>query len=125
MTEQHPELDDLDARVRAAQARQAKNGKPDKPGSRVNVSQGLGLAFKLGIDMVAAVVIGVGIGWGLDKWLGTGPWLLLLFLILGMVAGIFNVFRSATGADAAVGLGRAARLRKERDAKGDNESKDG
>lgn len=125
MTEQHPELDDLDARVRAAQARQAKNGKPDKPGSRVNVSQGLGLAFKLGIDMVAAVVIGVGIGWGLDKWLGTGPWLLLLFLILGMVAGIFNVFRSATGADAAVGLGRAARLRKARDAKGDNESKDG
>jgi len=125
MTEQHPELDDLDARVRAAQARQAKNGKPDKPGSRVNVSQGLGLAFKLGIDMVAAVVIGVGIGWGLDKWLGTGPWLLLLFLILGMVAGIFNVFRSATGADAAVGLGRAARLRKLRDAKGDNESKDG
>lgn len=123
MTDPNRQLDELNAQVRAAQARLKKNGKPDKPGSRINVSQGMGLAFKLGIDMVAAVVIGVGIGWGLDKWWGTGPWLLLLFLILGMVAGIFNVFRSATGADAGVGFGRAARLRKQRDADDKNVDK--
>jgi ATP synthase protein I len=44
-------------------------------------------------ELVAAVVVGGGLGVGLDKWLGTWPWLFLLFFILGFAAGVLNVLR--------------------------------
>jgi ATP synthase protein I len=48
---------------------------------------------------VAELLVGVGvggfIGWALDRQLGTGPWLLVLFFILGFAAGMSNVIRSA------------------------------
>lgn len=47
----------------------------------------------LGILMVASIAIGGVIGYYLDKWLGTGPWLFLLFLVFGIVSGFINVFR--------------------------------
>ena len=47
-----------------------------------------------------------GIGLLLDKWLGTTPWLLLLFFLLGSAAGIMNVFRVAGGHDSSVGYRR-------------------
>jgi ATP synthase protein I len=40
-------------------------------------------------------VVGGGIGWLLDQWLGTLPWFLLLFFFLGAAAGTMNVFRTA------------------------------
>lgn len=47
----------------------------------------------LGIAMVAAVAIGLGIGYGLDRWLGTEPWLTMLFALFGIVAAFLNLFR--------------------------------
>jgi ATP synthase protein I len=41
------------------------------------------------------MLIGFACGYYLDKWLGTGPWLLLLFTIFGLAAGISNVYRTA------------------------------
>jgi len=55
----------------------------------------LGMAMRLGIELVAGTVVGGFIGWWLDKWLGTTPFLLLTFFVLGTVAGILNVVRSA------------------------------
>ena len=55
----------------------------------------LGTAFKILTELVVGVVVGGGIGWALDRWLATAPWLLILFLLLGFAAGISNVFRSA------------------------------
>lgn len=57
--------------------------------------QGYGLAMRLGADFVAGVVIGAAIGWGVDKLLGTSPWGLMVFLLLGFAAGILSVLRSA------------------------------
>ncbi len=47
----------------------------------------------LGIAMVAAVAIGLGIGYGLDRLLGTEPWLTMLFALFGIVAAFLNLFR--------------------------------
>lgn len=47
----------------------------------------------VGLELGLSVLIGLFIGQYLDEWLGTEPWLLLLFLILGMVAGFRSIFR--------------------------------
>src|SRR3546814_4751580 len=51
-------------------------------------------AFRSGVELVAALIVGVGIGWLLDSWLGTGPWLFILFFMLGAAAGMLNVWRT-------------------------------
>ena len=63
--------------------------------SKQSSSSNLGVAFKMSTEMVAAVVVGTIIGFILDNWFGTKPWLILIFFFVGVVAGILNVFRSA------------------------------
>ena len=58
-------------------------------------SSKLGIAFKMSTEMVAAVLVGTIIGFILDTWFGTKPWLILIFFFVGVVAGILNVIRSA------------------------------
>ncbi len=58
-------------------------------------SSKLGIAFKMSTEMVAAVVVGTIIGFILDNWFGTKPWLILIFFFVGVAAGILNVVRSA------------------------------
>ena len=55
----------------------------------------MGNAFKLGTELVAAVGVGTIIGFILDSWFGTKPWLILIFFFLGAAAGILNVIRTA------------------------------
>ncbi len=55
----------------------------------------MGSAFKLGTELVAAVIVGKIIGFILDNWFGTKPWLMIVFFFLGTAAGILNVIRSA------------------------------
>ena len=52
----------------------------------------LGFLSSVGISMVAATFIGLAMGYYLDKWLGTDPWLTLVFLLLGIVSGFRNIF---------------------------------
>ncbi len=47
----------------------------------------------IGVTLVAATAIGLAIGYGLDRVLGTGPWLTLMFTLFGIVAGFLNLFR--------------------------------
>ena len=55
----------------------------------------MGNAFKLGTELVAAVVVGTIIGFILDSWFDTKPWLIIIFFFLGAAAGILNVIRAA------------------------------
>ena len=55
----------------------------------------MGNAFKLGTELVAAVGVGTIIGFILDSWFDTKPWLIIIFFFVGVVAGILNVIRSA------------------------------
>ncbi len=55
----------------------------------------MGNAFKLGTELVAAVAVGTIIGFILDNWFDTKPWLIITFFFLGAAAGILNVIRAA------------------------------
>ena len=55
----------------------------------------MGSAFRLGTELVAAVVIGTIIGFILDNWFGTKPWFIIAFFFLGVIAGMLNVIRVA------------------------------
>ncbi len=55
----------------------------------------MALGFRLSSELVAGVVVGAAIGWGVDRWLSTTPFGLMVFLLLGFTAGVVNVVRSA------------------------------
>ena len=55
----------------------------------------IGQAFKLSTELVAAVLVGTIIGFILDNWFDTKPWLIIIFFFIGVAAGITNVIRSA------------------------------
>ncbi|SVB65307.1 uncharacterized protein METZ01_LOCUS218161 [marine metagenome] len=83
--------DQFKARLEIAKSKILKKNKDSKQSSSSNI----GVAFKLSTEMVAAVVVGTIIGFILDNWFGTKPWLILIFFFVGVVAGILNVIRSA------------------------------
>jgi len=95
-------LDELDQRLNKARE-QVQD--PLKQASSKNSEKGgpLGLAFRVSVEIVSAVAIGVAIGWFADGWFGTRPWLMLVFIVLGGGAGILNVYRMASGFGYAVG----------------------
>ena len=62
----------------------------------------LGIAFRFSTEMVAALLVGGGIGWGLDWLFGTRPIFIVVFFILGAAAGILNVMRAAKEINAAM-----------------------
>lgn len=59
---------------------------------RRQLIKSLGFLSGVGISMVAATFIGLAMGYYLDKWLGTSPWLTLIFLGFGIVSGFRNVY---------------------------------
>ena len=58
-------------------------------------SSAFGLAMRITTDLMSGVIIGGIMGWSFDKLFGTSPWLLIVFFILGVFAGISNVIRTA------------------------------
>ena len=77
----------------------ARNAPPVQDGSARG--KAFGEAFKIVAELMVGVVVGGGIGWVLDRQLGSAPWLLMLFLILGFAAGLSNVIRTARKMQAA------------------------
>jgi ATP synthase protein I len=67
----------------------------DERQRRIDTIRSIGALSTVGFSFVLAVILGAWIGWLLDGWLGTGPWLFLVFFFLGLAAGMVNVFRSA------------------------------
>lgn len=99
-----PSLEDLDARLRRARDKADLSGNagryhrlPHNP---------LGIAWRIGTELVAAMIVGVGGGILFDRWLGTAPWGLVVMFFLGAAAGVLNVYRSVTGLGYATGYGR-------------------
>jgi ATP synthase protein I len=74
------------------------------PGERSALHQGLGFGFRIGIELVVAVVVATALGWAIDRWLGTRPWGMIVLFFLGVAAGMLNVYRAVTGVGGAVGF---------------------
>ena len=84
-------LKEISARLKIAKNK-VSNLKENKNSSR---STNIGRALKISTEFVAAVAVGSIIGFILDGWFDTKPWLIILFFIIGVAAGMLNVTRSA------------------------------
>lgn len=89
-TDDRSQLEDLSKRVDKARA-EDKSPLPEGD----NSGKGAGIALRIATEFVVAVIVGGAIGWYLDDWLGTKPWLMVVFFFLGVGAGFLNVFRAA------------------------------
>ena len=85
------DLENLKTRLKIAKSKLQKNKSEnaDKKGIF------LGNAFKLGTELIAAVIVGTIIGFILDNWFGTKPILIIIFFFFGAATGILNVIKAA------------------------------
>lgn len=87
----------LSARLRELDRRlvESRPERADDVAAEAAARPGFAMALRLSADFVAGVVVGAGFGWGFDALLGTSPWGLIVFLLLGFAAGVLSVLRSA------------------------------
>ena len=57
----------------------------------------LNIYYRVGTELLAGLLIGAGMGWTLDQWINTTPLFLIIFFILGGIAGVYNLWRVLTG----------------------------
>ncbi|MCF8467547.1 MAG: AtpZ/AtpI family protein [Sneathiella sp.] len=89
-----PSKEEFRARLDKAQHQQDK-ASWKRSDLEVERTGGAGNAWRLSVEMVAALLVCGGFGWLLDKWLDTKPWLMLVFLIVGAGVGLYNVIKVA------------------------------
>ena len=82
---------EISTRLEIAKKKIKKNQIKDKDTNAAS----LGKALKISTELVASVVVGTTIGFLLDNWFDTKPLLTICFFIMGVAAGILNVFKSA------------------------------
>lgn len=98
-------LEGLAARI--AEAKGRRRTRSEEGGNRdESTGRFMSMAMRIGVELVAALVVAMGAGWLLDRWLGTRPWLMIVFFFLGSAAGIMNVYRAVNGLGLAAGYKR-------------------
>lgn len=88
---------------------QAEAEKEQAEEAKAQSSRGVGIGMRIGIELIAATLAGVAIGYFIDQKLNTKPIFMLAFSVLGFTAGVMDVLRVIKGLDSAVGYGRAVR----------------
>ena len=118
-----PSLEELGARVRDAQDRQAAEAGTDGAGDDKGAS-GAAMAngLRIGLELVVAVGVGTGIGWALDRAFGSAPLATVVFFFLGVGVGMVNVWRAVTGRGMAIGYRRRDVRRRGQEEKKTDES---
>mgnify|MGYP001384034642 CR=1 FL=1 len=115
-------LSDLDHRLRRAREKEASKRPAAKRDD--DTRSALGMAMRVGVELVAAVGVGAGIGFVLDRWLDTAPWLMVVFFLLGSAAGMLNVYRVMNGMSQAVGYAAERKLAEENGSAGNKSDDD-
>ena len=85
------DLKDFKTRLKIAKSKLKSSVNPDDQ----QKGSFMGNAFKLGTELVASVAVGTIIGFILDNWFDTKPWLIIIFFFLGSAAGMLNVVKAA------------------------------
>ena len=85
----------FEERLRAARRKQGLDAPPTQSLDRQDALSGspLGVGLRVGVELVAALVVAVAIGYGLDRLFGTTPILTAVFVPVGGAAGVLNVWR--------------------------------
>jgi ATP synthase protein I len=89
--ERPPSIDEFDARLRKARSQDGSG--PGGPKDQTIGRTKFGVGLQVGIELVAGVVGGALLGFALDRWLETAPLFLIVFFMLGAVAGTANAYR--------------------------------
>jgi len=84
----------LDEALKARDAREAERAPKVSPEAR-GFAKAMSAGLSVFSEFVAAVIVGAGLGWLIDRWTGARPWGLVIFLGLGAAAGFWNVYRLA------------------------------
>lgn len=92
---------DFDSRL--ARARERTRQPEERSAQASSPQSGLGMAYRIATEMVVGVAVGAGIGYGIDRWLGSRPWCMIVFTLLGFAAGMLNIFRITRGYGYAAG----------------------
>jgi ATP synthase protein I len=115
----------LGERIDKARAERVRR-QPAAVNDRSALQQGLGLGFRIGIELVVAVGLATGLGWAIDHWLGTRPWGMIVLFFLGVAAGMLNVYRAVARISTPAGYRRpgedGAGARGAKDARDDDEN---
>src|SRR5438105_13199236 len=82
---------------RLDKARARRDGQPMPEPDNADLQRGAGLGFRIGIEFVVAIVIATGLGWALDRWLGTRPWGTIVLFFLGVRADMMSVYGASSG----------------------------
>lgn len=84
---------DLAARIKRAQGDRPAQAAAQRV--REGEMTGIGRGFRLASEFVAAILVGAGLGWGVDQLFKTTPWGMIVLLLLGFAAGVLNVIRAS------------------------------
>lgn len=89
-----PSLEGLEEKLKKARARKDGGGN-ERTEAAGTAGAALGLGFRIVTELVAAIAVGTMIGYGLDSWLSSAPWFMVVFLFLGGASGVMNAHRAA------------------------------
>jgi ATP synthase protein I len=89
------ELDRRRRQLDRALARQHQESREETERAKSGIASGYAVALRLSSEFIAGILFGAAIGWVIDRFVGTSPWGLIVFLLLGFCAGILSILRSA------------------------------
>ena len=94
----HERLEKLSGAIEKKRLESAENVKREAEQSAIGGETGKAMAqgFRMLAELVSGVLVGAIIGWQLDQWSGMSPLFLIVFLILGVAAGFWNMMKSAS-----------------------------
>lgn len=80
--------------LEALEARLARAREENAPKVRAMAASAFARGTRYAMEIAVATMVGGAMGWALDRWLGTRPWLFLFLLLAGMAAGFRNLMRA-------------------------------
>lgn len=96
--------EELGNEIRKAREQQAREQGKNPDGTPAQTKSGMGSAMRVATDLVAALFVGGLLGYGIDRWLGTKPWGMVIFLFIGFAAGFMNIYKTQVGMGNKIGF---------------------
>lgn len=97
--------EELGQQIREARQKQGQEPDPTAPKKATGDDTATGKAMRAATELVAALIVGGALGYGLDSWLHTKPLFMILLFFAGFAAGFLNIYRAQTGQEFKVGMG--------------------